>query len=326
MAERIDQMFLMLAQELGGITQIFESLFSFLKRRTDFFVLSNPGDKVGFPPGVSEQIIFSIYSKYREEYNKEHPFTPKETTENQDAPKVQELTDESSEEPKQESSQKPTQPVDVRMEEEEKEPVKTTPKTADPKRVEISAFNGAQTDKYTWNQTVYDVDVQIKLPAGTRSRDLKVVIEPKKIFVALKNDLSNPLLDGELFDRIKAEKSNWILDEGTLIFNLEKHKDNVWKSVIIGDAEIDPTKVESTRKMEDFDDETRAGFRKAMYEQSRKVQGLPTTDEEKAMQVLKDAWDREDSPYKGQPFDLGKMLANAKEATPEDMKDYSKKS
>lgn len=325
MVERIDQMFLMLAQELGGITQIFEGLFSFLKRRTDFFVLSNPGDKVGFPPGVAEQIIFSIYKKYRDEYNKEHPFTPKETPEpTPDTPKVEEIS-ESSEEPKQETEQKLNQPVDVRMEE-EKETVKPQPKPADPERVEISAFNGAKTDKYTWNQSVYDVDVQIKLPPGTRSRDLKIVIEPKRLYAALKSDLANPLIQGELFERIKAEKSSWILDEGTLIFNLEKAKDNVWKSVILGDAEIDASKVENTHKMEDFDEETRAGFRKAMYEQSRKAQGLPTTDEEKAMQVLQDAWNREDSPYKGQPFDLGKLLANAKEATPEDMKEYSKQS
>ena len=213
MVERIDQMFLMLAQELGGITQIFEGLFSFLKRRTDFFVLANPGDKVGFPPGVAEQIIFSIYKKYRDEYNKEHPFTPRETPEpTPDTPKVEEIS-ESSEEPKQETEQKPSHPADVRMEEEEKEPVKTQPRPADPERVEISAFNGAKTDKYTWNQSVYDVDVQIKLPPGTRSRDLKIVIEPKRVFAALKSDLANPLIQGELFERIKAEKSSWILDE-----------------------------------------------------------------------------------------------------------------
>lgn len=44
-----------------------------------------------------------------------------------------------------------------------------------------------------------------------------------------------------------------------------------------------------------------------MYEQQRKMQGLPTTDEEKQYEALKQAWDAEGSPFKGTPFDPSKL-------------------
>jgi hypothetical protein len=37
------------------------------------------------------------------------------------------------------------------------------------------------------------------------------------------------------------------------------------------------------------------------------MQGLPTTDEEKQIEMLKKAWDAEGSPFKGQPFDPSKF-------------------
>lgn len=50
-----------IAQEAGGINGLFESMFSFLYRKTDFFYESNPGDKMGFPPGVNVKIIYDIF-------------------------------------------------------------------------------------------------------------------------------------------------------------------------------------------------------------------------------------------------------------------------
>ena len=44
-----------------------------------------------------------------------------------------------------------------------------------------------------------------------------------------------------------------------------------------------------------------------MYEQQRKNMGLPTTDEEKQIEMLKNAWNAEGSPFKGQPFDPTKF-------------------
>lgn len=54
----------------------------------------------------------------------------------------------------------------------------------------------------------------------------------------------------------------------------------MWKSVLKGDAEIDLTKVDTTRDMSEFDDETQGGVRKVMYDYQQKLQGKPTSDEQ----------------------------------------------
>jgi len=70
---KFDQMFMTMTQEAGGLNPFLDCLFSFLQRRTDFYYESEPGDNMGFPPGYSEQIIFAMYSKYKEEHEKRFP-------------------------------------------------------------------------------------------------------------------------------------------------------------------------------------------------------------------------------------------------------------
>lgn len=64
-------------------------------------------------------------------------------------------------------------------------------------------------------------------------------------------------MEGELYDKIKVEDSIWsIEDEEKLIITLEKGCENIWKTVIKGDTEIDATKVDNSKKLEEFDFET----------------------------------------------------------------------
>lgn len=111
-------------------------------------------------------------------------------------------------------------------------------------------------------------------------------------------------LDGELFGPVITDESTWSLEEGTrLIINLEKKGEKIWKTVLKGDSEIDITKVDNSKKMNEFDDETQGALRKVVYEQNRKRMGLPTSEEEQQINMLKKAWDAEGSPFKGKPFD-----------------------
>ena len=71
--ERFDQFYVTIAQETGGINGLFDSMFSFLQRRTDFFYESNPGDKMGFPPGMNVKIMYDLFKKYQEDHYKKHP-------------------------------------------------------------------------------------------------------------------------------------------------------------------------------------------------------------------------------------------------------------
>ncbi len=61
---------------------------------------------------------------------------------------------------------------------------------------------------------------------------------------------------------------------------MEKGQENIWKTVIKGDKEIDATKVENSKHIHEFDESTQGALRKIMYEQDRKMKGLPTTEEE----------------------------------------------
>lgn len=56
----------------------------------------------------------------------------------------------------------------------------------------------------------------------------------------------------------------------------------------MGDDEIDTKKVDNSKKLDEFDNETQGHLRKVLYEQERKRQGLPTTDEEKQQKLMQE--------------------------------------
>ena len=70
-----------------------------------------------------------------------------------------------------------------------------------------------------------------------------------------------------------------------------------------GGKEIDTKTVDNSKRIEEFDSETQAALNKIVYEQNRKRNGLPTTEEEKKLEALKEAWNKPGSPFAGQPFD-----------------------
>jgi len=184
--------------------------------------------------------------------------------------------------------------VETKKEEEKKEEQKMAPKKDSPKKVsenvesmqKISTHNGDSTEKYDWSQNINEVTVQIPIPFGTTSKMLQVKIEPKRLFVKLKAD-DQPLIDGELQEKIKVDDSYWSIEDKKYInITFEKAYEAIWKTVITGDKEIDPKKVDNSKRLEEFDIETQGHLRKVLYEQERKKQGLPTTDEEEQQKKI----------------------------------------
>ena len=57
---KYDNAFLSVLQDVGKIEPFLEHLFSFLRRRTDFYLLLDKDGKFGFPPGVSEKTVISV--------------------------------------------------------------------------------------------------------------------------------------------------------------------------------------------------------------------------------------------------------------------------
>ncbi|KAH8120197.1 nuclear movement protein nudC [Phellopilus nigrolimitatus] len=141
---------------------------------------------------------------------------------------------------------------------------------------------------YKWQQQLGDVDITIPVPKGTRARDLKVVIAKKKLSVVLKGH--EPIMEGELCKEIKIEDSTWTLEDQEKVFiRLEKINNMTWwENVLTHHPKIDTKKiVPENSKLSDLDGETRGMVEKMMYDNQRKQMGLPTSDEQKKMDTLK---------------------------------------
>ncbi len=122
--------------------------------------------------------------------------------------------------------------------------------------------------------------MNIPVEKGTRAKDMEVSLTSSGLSVKYKNQ-KEYLIKGEFYDLIKADESIWqIEDKQCLCLALDKQNENIWKTIIKGDQEIDATKVDNAKKLDEFDPETQGALRKVMYEQQRKQQGLPSTEEE----------------------------------------------
>ena len=63
---------------------------------------------------------------------------------------------------------------------------------------------------------------------------------------------------------MKASEAMWTLDDSTIVLTLVKGVQTWYRYVVKGHPEIDATKVDSTRHVTEYDDETQAAIRKIM--------------------------------------------------------------
>lgn len=74
-----------------------------------------------------------------------------------------------------------------------------------------------------------------------------------------------------------SDHSGWKV----LTLVLEKGTQTWWRSVLAlpGHPEVDATAVDSTQRVDEYNDETQAAIRKAVFDQAQRAKGLPTSDE-----------------------------------------------
>jgi hypothetical protein len=324
MAEtRFDDFLFTIVKETGGLEGLLHTMCSFLIRRTDFFYEADPGDNMGFPPGVALRMLVNTYETFQKEHYKRFPKKDpalyaeklkihqekikqeKESKAKDTAPKeVKDIPSSKTEAASEIVTEKPKEKMEVEEKKTNPVPVQAPQKAAS--TAPISTYNGASTSKYNWSQAISDVTLQVPIPQGTKGNQLDVKIQPKHIKIVHK-PTQQLILEGELYEKVKLDDSTWSIDGASIVVTLEKADEQIWKTVIKGDAEIDATKVDNSKPISAFDDETQVALKKIMVEQQRKAMGLPSTDEEKQMEVLKQAWNSEGSPFKGQPFDPKKF-------------------
>lgn len=336
-----DEVLTALAGRAGGIAPLLDAFFDFLYRRTDFFHVMSSGDKMGFPEGVAETLVMRAFKKFEDAAASARaqagvtPAPEGATSKRSDgAPRASEpcVTGSQAVKPavappgeaampaapnrSSSSSQSPNRRVTSAA-----EASQTMPHIASARPPTLDDYNGGRTERYTWEQTLHDVTLAVPVPADTRARDVVCVIKKDQLTLKLRG-AKESLIEGrfpcdarngtEVWETVRVDDSTWSvgkLADGSPVINvyLEKSRESWWKSAIDGDAEIDTTKVDSTRCMYDYDGETQGAIRKILFDEDQKRKGLPTSDELQSEDMLRKAWDAEGSPFRGTPFDPSKV-------------------
>jgi len=104
----------------------------------------------------------------------------------------------------------------------------------------------------------------------------------------------NNTAQGDLPHAILVDDSTWTLTsnpDGTKAIEIHLDKVNKmewWAHVVQSAPKIDVTKITpESSKLSDLDGETRGMVEKMMYDQQQKEKGLPTSDDQKKMDILK---------------------------------------
>ncbi|XP_002163354.1 nuclear migration protein nudC isoform X1 [Hydra vulgaris] len=302
-SEKFDGMLLAMAQQHeGGVKQLLYTFFGFLYRKTDFFH--------GAAPGVPRQTVIDAMKEFedhaekkrmevlkekedREQKLKEH----REKQKQREAEEFAKISSDSSakiEEVTEDEANKIIEENKRNQKAEENDKNSKSDKDEeededDKGKMKPNAGNGADLEKYSWVQTLGEVDLYVPTGVGfpLKSKDVVVDFKQQHLKVSLKGH--PPIIDAELCKKIKIEDCYWTLEDKKLIhIFLEKiNKMEWWDCLVVTDPLINTKKVQpENSKLGDLDGETRSMVEKMMYDQRQKEMGKPTSDEQKKHDLL----------------------------------------
>ena len=228
-------MYMNLAQQVRGIDPLLDSVFSFLRRKTDFFT-GPPNSANGSEVAVKK--VMEIVNKHKELADAEKLESQKKALKRAAEKKERERrkTEEAAAKAREEeddgvielggdgfdASTAPTPPSPP--------PAGDAPATEDPAAADVPSSNapgdnddddddneppppgngGTVDGKYVWTQTLQEVGVTVAVPKGTRGRDLKVKIGKNKLTVQVKGSEG---FEGDLCKPVICDDSFWTLED-----------------------------------------------------------------------------------------------------------------
>jgi hypothetical protein len=307
-----------------GIEPLLDTVFSFLRRKTDFFA-GPPGSEDGSAAAIAKvnQVLEKHAAKYQSDNAPKKPKTaPTKTTATKASPKK-----ETKPSPKKET--KPTQQlppkkkeVDVIEMTDDGFDISNAPATVEPaviaaateavQKEEASQVaggkegdkddenndqnapspigNGGQVpEKYVWTQTLSEVSITIPVPDNTRGKDLNVTIGRNHLKVGMRGGTKTWIVDAPLTKTVIVDDSFWTVEDGSrLVINLQKlGQMEWWDSVCQDDPKIDVRKIQpENSSLGDLDGETRTTVEKMMHDQRQKALGLPSSEEQTKFDAL----------------------------------------
>ena len=154
----------------------------------------------------------------------------------------------------------------------------------------FTADCGGDMGGYMWSQSDSEVVVSVPVPEGTTGKQIDVLITPSSLRCGVKGQ--PPVLSGSLYKPIKAEDSTWTV-EGRRLLVITLTKTNMqyeewWPHVCTNEPQMDvKTLVPPSKHVKDLDSGAQATVAKMMFDQEQKRKGLPTSDETRAEELMK---------------------------------------
>lgn len=218
-----DGILMNVVQKAEGIEGFYEAIFSFMRRKTDFYSSTEKGKTCVIAAFNRHAALFNenkerqelIKQKQDEQKKKQEEEEAKNKPTTQEAPvessdKVEEITDEEAEKMMNGTGTETATPgpkvLDTSRPEASKEGEGEGDEEAGPPLI----GNGLTTDKYSFTQTLQDFTLSVFLPDGLKGKDLTVDYSTKKLKVQIKGQ--SPIIDGELAEKIKTEETVWTID------------------------------------------------------------------------------------------------------------------
>ena len=294
-----------LANSSGGdMRKLLYAFFSFLHRRTDFYLVPNEEDlkegkaKMGFPEGEAEKFLLAAFRQFplrripRQDTAAAAAAQGKATTLPAPKPSPVLATTENKETKEKEAdpkkatttTEKPSEPESATKKKDDNNDSHSETVRYTEEGLQVPIGNGGSTPQYKWTQTIEECTVMLGIPDGLRAKELDVSIKASSIHVKTKKkddkgEAETTFVEGTLVEKVQPDECTWSMEGGVMIIILCKLKKTFWNTVIVGDEKIDASLVDSRRHISSYDEATQGQLRKIMFDQKQQEKGLPTSDE-----------------------------------------------